>query len=205
MKIFTDMNALPPFFRAVVTVGSFDGVHRGHRFLLDVLRRRAQQIEGETVVVTFDEHPRRVLGTAGEMMVLTSTDEKARLIAEAGIDNLVVLPFDAGVAGLSADDFVRDFLVARIGVRELVVGYNHRLGRGREGDADVLGVLGEKYGFSVHRAPKFEGVGLENSDFLSGDPSKKGGGDEKISSTAIRAAIARGDLATAERMLGRKL
>ena len=189
MRIFDDMDALPEFRRPVVTVGSFDGVHRGHLFLLDVLRRRAGECGGESVVVTFGDHPRSVLEAGADLRVLTTTGEKARLMEAAGVDCLVVMPFDEEMARLSAEEFVRDHLVGRLGVHELVVGYNHRLGRGREGDAGVLAGLGERYGFGVFRAPRFE----------------SGGGDGKISSTAIRDAIARGDVAAAERMLGRSL
>ncbi len=190
MTVLTDMDALPPLRDPVVTVGSFDGVHRGHCFLLDILRERARLSGGESVVVTFGEHPRRVLENDGELRVLTSPEEKAALLAAAGVDNLVVMPFDESVSRLSAEEFVRDFLVGKLGVRELVVGYNHRLGHGREGDASVLRDLGEKYGFRVFCAPRFEA---------------DDGEDEKISSTTIRQALSRGDVASAERMLGRKI
>jgi FAD synthase len=208
MRIFRDMTALPPLHRPVVTVGSFDGVHRGHLFLLDVLRARAAMHGGRSVVVTFDHHPRRVLGSGEGMIELTSSAEKAALLDAAGVDNLIVMPFTAGVAELSAEEFVRDFLVGRLGVHELVVGYNHRLGRDREGDAAILETLGEKYGFSVFKAPKFEGVPPKNINFSEDTPLKIGGASqksEKISSTTIREAISRGDLATAERLLGRKI
>ncbi len=189
MRILTDIDALPVFRAPVVTAGSFDGVHRGHRFLLEVLRRRAEAVGGETVVVTFDRHPRSVLHADEKLMLLTSSEEKVRLLAEAGVDNLVVMPFDKEVAAMSPEEFVRDFLVGRLGVRELVVGYNHRFGRGREGDADMLDRLGKKYGFGIFRAPKF-------SDNDS---------EEKISSTTIREALSHGNIEAAERMLGRKL
>lgn len=188
MRVFENMDALPVFRTPVVTVGSFDGVHRGHRFLLNVLRERAAVVGGETVVITFGEHPRHVLGSGEGMRVLTPLAEKVALLEAARVDDLVVMPFDEEVSRLSAEDFVRDFLVGRLGVRELVVGYNHRLGRGREGDASVLSRLGERYGFSVFCAPKFTGSGPDG---------------EKISSTTIRNALARGDVETAESMLGR--
>lgn len=192
MKVFDDMNSLPAFRAPVVTVGSFDGVHRGHQFLLDILKRRTEAAGGESVVVTFSNHPRRVLEAGEKLRVLTSLEEKSRLLGAAGVDNLVVMPFDEGVSRLSAEKFVRDFLVGRLGVRELVVGYNHRLGRNREGDAEVLSALGAKYGFGVFCVPKFEG-------------GEDGAGAEKISSTAIREALACGDTAAAERMLGRAM
>jgi riboflavin kinase/FMN adenylyltransferase len=190
------MDALPEFRRPVVTVGSFDGVHRGHRFLLDIVCERAVRAGGESVVVTFGEHPRRVVEAGAELRELTPAAQKAALIAEAGIDDLVVMPFTPEVSRMTAEEFVRDFLVGRLGVCELVVGYNHRLGRGREGDAEILGELGARYGFGVFRAPTFEGEGSAGAG---------GCGDEKISSTAIRNAISKGDIETAERMLGRRI
>ncbi len=191
MRIFYDMGALPVFRRPAVTVGSFDGVHRGHLFLLGVLRERAGALGGESIVVTFGDHPRRVLGSDEGLMELTPMEEKARLIEAAGIDNLIVMPFDTAVSQLPAEDFVRDFLAGRLGVRELVVGYNHKFGKNREGTPHFLGGVGEKYGFKIVETPQFSGgVGEKN---------------EKISSTAIREALSRGDIDTAERMLGRKL
>jgi riboflavin kinase/FMN adenylyltransferase len=184
MKVFSDLDALPAFTRPVVTVGSFDGVHMGHRHLLAILRARAEASGGESVVVTFAEHPRRVLNAGEELMLLTTPDEKAALLAAAGVDNLVVMPFDEGVAGMSPEEFIRDFIVGRLGARELVVGYNHRFGHAREGSAEMLRRLEGVYGFRIVEATRF--------------------GDEKISSTEIRRAIARGDMAAAEKMLGRK-
>ena len=191
MRIFSDLKALPAFRRPVVTVGSFDGVHRGHLFLLDVLRGRAEAVGGESVVVTFGEHPRKVLDDGHDLRVLTSLDEKVRLLEAAGVDNLVVMPFDERVSRLSAEEFVRDFLVARLGVHELVVGYNHRFGKNREGTPLFLEGESRKYGFKIVEAPQFLGESGEK--------------EEKISSTAIREALSRGDVATAERMLGRSL
>jgi FAD synthase len=211
MNVFNNIDSLPAFRRPVVTVGSFDGVHRGHLFLLDVLRERAAACGGESVVVTFGAHPRQVLGSGEEKLrLLTSPDEKARLLAAAGVDNLVVMPFDESVSRMSAEEFVRDILVGRLGVRELVVGYNHRLGHDREGDAVVLEALGLRYGFSVFRAPKFGGddVGAgtgDGADVGASEGAETGSDGEKISSTAIRNAIARGDISAAEKMLGRSI
>lgn len=210
MRLLRDINSLPMLCAPVVTVGSFDGVHRGHLHLLAELRARASETGGETVVVTFARHPRELLEPSHEMMLLTSSEEKYRLIAEAGIDNLVVMPFDETVAAMSAEEFVRDILVGRLGVCDLVVGYNHRLGRDRQGDIEVLRSLGEKYGFRVHRATRLsddpDGSRLgsgSGSGSDSGFGAGKAGG--KISSTMIREAISHGDLQAAERMLGRKV
>ncbi len=172
----------------VITVGSFDGVHRGHLHLLAELRARARLAEGESVVVTFAEHPRRRVEPLVEIRELTSLIDKQLLIEKEGIDTMVVLPFDETMRGLSAREFVRDVLVGWLGMAELVVGYNHRLGRDREGGVEQLRELGREYGFRVHEASKFSIDGIE-----------------KVSSTAIREALAHGDHHLAEKMLGRKL
>ncbi|MDR2890507.1 MAG: FAD synthetase [Alistipes sp.] len=224
MRIFYDIDSLPAFRAPVVTVGSFDGVHRGHLHLLAELRARAAMVGGsaagdgtvdavaETVVVTFARHPRELLEPGGAPMQLTSVAEKEALIARAGIDNLVVMPFDERIAAMTAEEFVRDVLVGRLGVAELVVGYNHRLGRDRQGDIEALRELGSRYGFRVHRAARLtDGAGggnVHESGSIEGETSDSGvggGAEGKISSTAIRRAIERGDVEAAERMLGRKI
>jgi riboflavin kinase/FMN adenylyltransferase len=186
MRVLKNMDELPEFCAPVVTVGSFDGVHRGHKHLLDIMRKIASESGGETVVVTFLRHPRQLLEPEDELVLLTSLDQKASLIELAGIDNLVVMPFDERTASMSPEEFVRDILVRRLGVHELVIGYNHRFGKGREGDAGMLRELGKKYGFGVHEATRLD---------------DEGGG--KISSTIIRKAVEQGDTEEAERLLGR--
>lgn len=187
MRTFFDIDALPVFRSPVVTVGSFDGVHRGHRHLLGIMRDRAGETGGETVVVTFADHPRRVLDKKDDVKLLTSTEEKAMLIEKEGVDNLVVLPFDKAMSALSPEDFIRRIVVGKLGAKELVVGYNHRFGAGRAGDAKTLKGLESTYGFRIVEASQFAPDG------------------EKISSTEIRRAIERGDTKTAERLLGRKM
>ncbi len=184
MKVLTEMNSLPVFRNPVVTVGSFDGVHRGHKYLLDIMRERASLSGCETVVVTFTEHPRNVLKSADEVRLLTSLNEKAFLLEEEGIDYLVAMPFDNTVSRLSPEDFIRDFIVGRLGAKELVAGYNHHFGHNKEGNAATLHELENKYGFRIFEAPKF-------SD-----------GAEKISSTNIRKAVSEGNMRLAGRLLG---
>ncbi len=205
VRVFDDMETLPEFQAPVVTVGSFDGVHRGHKHLLEVARAKASESRGEVVVVTFSDHPRRVVEPNDEVMVLNTLEEKTLLLEKEGVDNLVVLDFDEAMKNLSAEEFVRDILVAKIGVNQLIMGYNHRLGRDRAGDVAELKRLGEKYGFKVHEAGRLGGgEGGQNAGFCGKGGGQARGG-EKISSTEIRKALARGDLAAAERMLGRRL
>lgn len=175
----------PAVINAVVTTGVFDGVHSGHRILLDRVVRLARQNKGESVVMTFDPHPRLILsGKQEKISVLTTLDEKIKLLEAAGIDHLVIEKFDRALAGLSAYDFIRKYLVEKIGVRYLVVGYDHHFGRKREGDINMVRECGKKFGFSIEQ---IEGI-ADNGGF--------------ISSTSIRDALLAGKLEKANNWLG---
>lgn len=160
-----------------VTVGSFDGVHAGHRSILCTLAETARKNGGESVVVTFDPHPRQVVGTDG-VALLNTLEEKLFLLERLGVDNVLVVRFTPEFSRLSSDEFLKTYLVEGIGARSVVTGYNHRFGRGREGEGDRL-----KPFFEVIRVPKQEVA------------------DHKVSSTVIREAIRAGDLAAANRAL----
>jgi riboflavin kinase/FMN adenylyltransferase len=170
---------------AVVTVGTFDGVHRGHQAVLAEIVRRAQRRGAASVVVTFDPHPLAVVNPAAEPRLLTLPAERQRLLGASGVDRVVTLPFTSELARLAPDEFVRDVLRARIGMDELVLGYDHGFGRGRSGDVDAVRRIGAADGFAV------DVVDAVRDD---GQP---------ISSTLIRTAIAHGDLVLAGRWLGR--
>lgn len=172
--------------RTAVTVGTFDGVHRGHRFVLDRLVRFARENGLRSVVVTFEPHPLRVVNPAAAPQLLTVGDEKVRLLAAAGVDHVTVVPFTPALAALDADHFVDEVLLARFGMKHLFIGHDHGFGRGRTGDAATLERLGAVRGFSVHVVPAADG--------RDGRP---------ISSTVIRRAVAGGDLARAADGLAR--
>ena len=167
-----------------LTVGSFDGVHRGHQAVLAELARRARAAGLGSVVVSFEPHPLEVVNPSAAPRLLTLTDEKRELLA-AAVERVEFLPFTQALAALDAEQFTREVLVGRFGVRQLVVGYDHGFGRGRSGDVALLRRLGTLCGFDVTAV---EAV-----------PD----GGQPISSTLIRAAVAHGDLAAAERWLGR--
>lgn len=169
---------------AVVTVGTFDGVHRGHQAVLAEVVARARGRGLASVLVTFDPHPLAVVNPAAAPKLLTLPEEKQALVARSEIDRMVVLPFTPAVAQLDAAQFVSR-LRADYEMQELVLGYDHGFGRGREGDAAVLRRLGAAQGF---------GVGVVDAVREDGQP---------ISSTLIRAATAHGDLDAAARWLGR--
>ena len=171
--------------RSVVTIGSFDGVHQGHRVLLEHLKAMAERLSAESVVVTFDPHPRIAMGRAEGMQLLTTVEERARLLEEVGIDRMVVAHFDEEFRSQPYESFVRDMLVERLGMVGMIVGYNHRLGRGSEGNFDRLQPLAAECGFEL------ECVAQHRED-----------GEDKVSSTVVRNVIAAGDMERAARLLG---
>jgi riboflavin kinase/FMN adenylyltransferase len=171
--------------KAVVTIGAFDGIHLGHRRILDEVVLVARGIGARAAVVTFDPHPAMVFRPDEPPMMLATLEERLALIAGAGIDETVVLEFTRGLARRRADWFTRRILVERLSLARLVIGYDFRLGREREGDAAYLEVLGEEIGFGVDIVPPVKWAG------------------HPISSTRVRTALARGDVKVAARMLGR--
>jgi len=171
---------------AVITVGTFDGVHRGHLDVLATLVRHAEARGVPSVVVTFDPHPLEVVNPAAAPPLLTERSEKLAIFAQAGVSYVAVLPFTRALAAFEAERFVDEVLLGRFAMRELLVGHDHGFGRGRMGDIEVLRSLGVRRGFQVTVLPPvFAADG------------------HAISSTAIRRAVAGGDLASAAAGLGR--
>lgn len=171
---------------SVVTVGTFDGVHVGHHDLLLRLVATAGERGLSSVLLTFEPHPLAIVKPALAPRLLTPGDEKLAAVACSGVEHAVVLPFTPALAALSAADFVRRILLERLAMRQLLVGYDHGLGRGREGDVSVLRALGRQHGFAVEVA---EAVRIDG---------------EPVSSSRIRRAINAGELLTAGRLLGRR-
>jgi riboflavin kinase/FMN adenylyltransferase len=168
-----------------VTVGNFDGVHRGHQALVSAVVARARETGGVSVVLTFEPHPARVLGPDRAPAALTTLAQKEELLALLGVDRLAVLPFDDGVAKLPPEAFARQVLHGALGARHVVVGESFRFGHRREGDARTLEALGEGLGFSVRALPPV---------LAQGSP---------VSSSRVRDDLARGDARTASALLGR--
>jgi len=168
-----------------VTVGNFDGVHRGHQALVSSVVARAREMGGVSVVLTFDPHPARVLGPGRAPAALTTLAQKEELLALLGVDRLAVLPFDAGVASLAPDAFAREVLHGALGARHVVVGESFRFGHRREGDALSLAALGEGLGFSARALPAVR---------------EEGG---PVSSSRVRDELVRGDVRAARALLGR--
>ncbi len=182
-----DESGLPPDVAGtVLTVGTFDGVHAGHRLVLERLAARAAATGLKSVLVTFEPHPLEVVNPAAAPPLLTVGDEKLEVLAESQLDYLAVVPFTPALAQYDAAAFVDAVLLERFGMRELLIGYDHGFGRGRSGDATVLQALGAARGFGVEVVPPVVGP--------DGRP---------VSSTSIRRAIAGGDLERAAGALGR--
>ena len=183
MRVFFEFDRLPAFRHAVVTTGSFDGVHRGHRKLLECVQSEARRRGGESVAVTLEPHPRIFLGDR-DMRLLTTLDEKIAMLEQAGVDNLVVKRFDPDFSRLTAREFIADYIVGRIGAEQLIVGYNHRFGHDRQGGAEFLAAVSREYGLQVEEVACFDAEG------------------DKVSSTMIRRAVGEGRMQMAARLAG---
>ena len=177
MRVFHGFEALPHFTHPAVTVGSYDGVHSGHLKLLRTVTAAARGQGGESIVFTFEPHPRITLGKADGLRLLTTLDEKICLLERLGIDNLVIIPFDRAFSRLAPDEFVRDCLVGHTGAETLVVGFNHRFGHNKQGSYDYL----DSHGF-----------GLRVIEVSECDVDA-----EKVSSTVIRRLVEKGEMARA--------
>jgi len=184
LKVYNNIKEFSTVRNAVVTTGTFDGVHLGHHKIIDRLKNIAKAIDGETVILTFDPHPRLVLFPEdNDLKLLNTRTEKIELLAKAGIDNLIIHPFTKEFSRTSSLEFIRDILVAKLHTKRLVIGYNHHFGRNREGSFEHLLEFGPVYGFEVEEIPAQEVDTIE------------------ISSTKIRNAILNGDILTANTYL----
>jgi riboflavin kinase / FMN adenylyltransferase len=185
VKIHHQSLSFPRPNQPVVTTGTFDGVHLGHKTILNRLIESARQIQGESVVITFDPHPRQVLyPNDHSLKLLQSVDEKAARLEALGVDHLLVIKFDKVFSELSSDEFIRTVLVDAIGTKKLVVGYDHHFGKNREGSFESLRKQGLIHGFSVEEIP------AHDIDQVA------------VSSTAIRKALTLGEIKTANSYLG---
>ncbi len=184
MKVHRDLNNFNAH-NPVLTIGTFDGVHLGHRKIIARLHDLAASLNGESVIFTFDPHPRKVVAPSEtNLRLLTTLDEKIALFEQAGIDHLIVYPFTPEFAKLTYEEFVEQILVGQIHVKSLVVGYDHKFGKGRQGDFDLLKSCADRLDFQI-----------EKLDVLLVNESN-------VSSTKIREAIQVGDFETANAYLG---
>jgi riboflavin kinase/FMN adenylyltransferase len=186
MIVHRGLDDLQPLANAVVTSGTFDGVHLGHQTILARLTEVARASNGQSVLITYWPHPRTVVSNdSQDLKLLTTLDEKIDLLDLAGVDQLVVIPFTRSFSQLSSEEFIRQILIEKIGTKKLVIGYDHRFGRDREGGFDYIQAHQSEYGFGVEEIPRqdVEAVG--------------------VSSSKIRAALSEGNVKIANRFLGR--
>jgi len=169
---------------SVVTIGTFDGVHIGHKALLNRLVKTAKKEDLDAVVLTFFPHPRMVLQTDASIQLINTIDERIDLISKTGLDHLIIHPFTKAFSRLTALEFVRDILVHKLNIKKIVIGYDHRFGRNRNADIEDLRAFGLTYGFEV------EEISAQELD------------DVAVSSTKIRNALKEGDIQTANTYLG---
>jgi riboflavin kinase / FMN adenylyltransferase len=183
MQVHQLSDTLPQFKNAVITIGTFDGVHTGHQQIIAQLKQEAAAINGETVIITFHPHPRKVIASK-PIFMLNTLGEKIELLEAKGIDHLVVVAFNDDFSRQSAEAYVKDFLFARFNPHTVIIGYDHRFGRDRQGDYQLLEIYGKEMGFAVKDIPEHI---LNNIT---------------VSSTKIRSALFENDIATANECLG---
>lgn len=185
MRVYNNINEFTAVNNAVVTIGTFDGVHIGHQKIIAGIKELADSIGGETVILTFFPHPRMILNPEDESIkLITTMAEKAELMERLGVDHLIITPFSRDFSNQTAEDYIRDVLVEKIGTKKIVIGYDHRFGKDRQGGLQDLQRLGPVYGFDVIEIPE--------QDI----------NEVAISSTRIRAALLSGDISLANTCLG---
>ena len=184
MKIYYDIENFKKVPNAVVTIGTFDGVHLGHQVILKSLVNRAHTLGGESVVVTFYPHPRQVLSNDAGIRFISSQEDKISHLEALGIDNLVIIKFTKEFAAISSDDFIKNCIVKFIQPAVLIIGYDHHFGKGRTGDFEMLYKLGSQYHFKVEKIQE------QDVDNVA------------VSSTKIRHFLEIGDIVHANSLLG---
>ena len=183
MQVHFQLHQLPRFINPVLTIGTFDGVHSGHMAILNELKQQAKALSGETIVITFHPHPRRILNNADAPALLTSLDERIERFQSLGIDHLVVVPFDPAFSELKAEDYVEQFIVSYFHPKLIIIGNDHRFGKSRSGDFSLLSKMGNSFGYQVMEIPE---------QVLNAS---------RVSSTNIRQALLNGDIKSANQLL----
>lgn len=184
MKIFHSIQDFKPGSKTIVTLGTFDGVHIGHKKIIERLIHNSEECNCETLLLTFFPHPRMVLQDQSEIKLLNTIDEKSLLLGKTGLHNLVIHPFDKAFSRLTAEEFVKNILVDVFNIKKIIIGHDHRFGRNRTANIDDLIVFGQLYGFEVEQI------------------SPQEVNEVTVSSTKIRNAITEGNIGLANKYLG---
>ncbi len=185
MTVHTNIQQLPVFRNALITIGTFDGVHGGHQQIIHLMKTEAAKVNGETIIITFHPHPRKIIGSLkGPVYLLSTLEEKITLLEKHGIDHLVIVPFTENFAKQSAESYIADFLVHTFQPHTIIIGHDHRFGKDRSGDFQLLEDKSAEFGYQVKEIP---GYMLK---------------DITISSTKIRDSLLQGNIDMANHFLG---
>ncbi len=184
MLVHRTIENLPPFRNAVITIGTFDGVHEGHKKIIAALVTEAKAVNGESVIITFDPHPRKIVDPDKPLQLINTLEEKTELLAKTGIDHLVIVPFTPGFAEQTAEQYIKDFLIDNFHPATIIIGYDHHFGKGRKGNYKLLEEKAPVFNYKLLEIPKhiLDEVG--------------------VSSTKIRNALLASDIETANKLLG---
>ncbi len=184
MLVHRNIDSLPEFKNAVITIGTFDGVHLGHRKIIDALREQARAVEGESVLITFDPHPRKIVHPHESLQLINTLQEKIELLSATGIDHVVIVPFTRDFSDQTADQYIEDFLISKFRPHTIIIGYDHHFGKGRTGNFLLLAEKADRFQYKLLEIPKYliDEIG--------------------VSSTKIRNALLKTDTDTANRLLG---
>ncbi|MDP3149001.1 MAG: bifunctional riboflavin kinase/FAD synthetase [Ignavibacteria bacterium] len=185
MRVYNDLFLIEKYDDTIITIGTFDGVHLGHQEIFNVLINRSKNNGCRSFVITFEPHPRMVIQPNSDLKLLTTFEEKVEILEEMGIDNLLVIPFTKDFSQLTSEEFFRQYILDGIGIKKMVIGYDHHFGKGRDGDEQKIRELGTLNNFEVQ---KTEAVTINET---------------VVSSSKIRNALSEGEVKTAAQMLGR--
>ena len=184
MKIHYSIEGLPSFKNAVITIGTFDGVHQGHKKIINELIQQANATNGESVLISFDPHPRKIVNLTESLQLINTLQEKIELISKTAIDHLVIVPFTKTFAEQTADEYIKDFLIKTFHPHTIIIGYDHHFGKDRKGNFLLLAEKADRFQYKLLEIPKY---------LLD---------EIAVSSTKIRKALLQSDIENANRLLG---
>jgi riboflavin kinase/FMN adenylyltransferase len=184
MQVHRSIENLPHFDNAVITIGTFDGVHEGHKKIIDALINEARLIHGEAIIITFHPHPRKIVNPNEHLQLINTLEEKIELLNKSGIDHLIIVSFNEKFSSQSANEYIENFLIAKFHPHTIIIGYDHHFGKGRQGNFLLLAEKADQYGYRLLEIPKYilQEVG--------------------VSSTQIRNALLKSDAEAANKLLG---
>lgn len=184
MQVHHSIENLPLFANAVITIGTFDGVHEGHKKMITALIKEAASVQGESVIITFDPHPRKIIKPNDSLQLINTLNEKIELLSETGVDHLVIVPFNQKFSEQTANEYIEYFLIKKFQPHTIIIGYDHHFGKERKGNFMLLAEKADQYNYRLLEIPKY---------ILD---------EAAVSSTKIREALLHSNIKTANKLLG---